>query len=395
MRILVHDWSGHPFQVQLSRELSKNDNVVRHVYCSSFQTPRGNLSLKDSDPANFDICPVSLSETFHKDKFIKRRSQEIKVGKLIGKEITKFKPDIVISSNAPIDAQRKIISATRRAGAKFIFWQQDIYSEAIRRILSKRVAIIGNLIGIYYQWLEYAILKRSDHIVTITDDFVPILSKHGIRKQKISVIENWAPLEEIIAVERDNIWASENMKHSGLRIVYSGTLGYKHNPQILIDMAQNINAHLYVFSEGKAANRLSKSAIEQGVNNISVHGWVSYEHLSDMLSGADILVAIIEKDAGVYCVPSKVLSYLCVGRPIVGFIPKDNLARKIIEREKAGIAGDPDDVKTLIEKTKSLISDVNLRTKMGRNGRSYAQKTFEVKSITKKFETIMKELCSI
>ena len=52
MKILVHDYAGHPFQVQLSRELASRGHTVRHAYAGGLQTPRGELQKRESDPDN-------------------------------------------------------------------------------------------------------------------------------------------------------------------------------------------------------------------------------------------------------------------------------------------------------------------------------------------------------
>ena len=52
MRILIHDYSGHPFQVQLSRELARRGNAVLHLYNGSNPTtPKGAVSKRDGDGA--------------------------------------------------------------------------------------------------------------------------------------------------------------------------------------------------------------------------------------------------------------------------------------------------------------------------------------------------------
>lgn len=392
MRILIQDYSGHPFQVQLSRALAKRGHCVRHIFCASFQTPRGNITKQPDDPENFDIRSVSLDEPFQKDAFLKRRRQEIEIGNLIAAEIKAFTPEIVISSNAPLDTQRMILAQTRRSGAKFIFWLQDVYSEAIRRLLPKKLPIIGEFVGMFYQLMEYKMLRNSDHVVSIADDFVPLLKQHHISPDKITVIENWAPLGEIVPVNRDNEWSKEHMPHPGLRVVYSGTLGYKHNPQLLIDVARVIDGNVYVFSEGTAADGLKVSAAAQGVQNISVQPWVPFEKLSHMLSGADLFVAIIEPEAGIFSVPSKVLSYLCVGRPIIGFIPEGNLARKIIERVEAGIVGDPQNPEGVLERLQPIFKNEALRLQMGKNARDFAEKTFDIEEIAGRFENVFERV---
>ena len=55
-----------------------------------------------------------------------------------------------------------------------------------------------------------------------------------------------------------------------------------------------------------------------------------------MLASATVLIGILEEDAGVFSVPSKVLSYLCAGRPIVLCAPAENLASRTLLEAEAG-----------------------------------------------------------
>lgn len=45
MRILICDYSGHPFQVELSRGLAARGHAVLHLHFADFQTPKGNLRV--------------------------------------------------------------------------------------------------------------------------------------------------------------------------------------------------------------------------------------------------------------------------------------------------------------------------------------------------------------
>ena len=42
-RILIHDFSGHPFQLELSKELTKHSYTVFHVYFDNGQGPKGDF----------------------------------------------------------------------------------------------------------------------------------------------------------------------------------------------------------------------------------------------------------------------------------------------------------------------------------------------------------------
>lgn len=390
MKILVFDYSGHPFQVQLSRELARRGHEVLHLFSASFQSPKGNLLRQADDPAGFAIAGLSTREAFKKYTFVKRRAQELEFGKLLAAAIIDHAPDVVISSNAPLDVQRLAASAARQCGARFVFWLQDIYSRAISQVITAKLPMLGSFVARYYEHLEFSILRQSDAVVAITQDFVPLLEAKGVAASKISVIENWAPLDDIAPVARDNEWAAVHMPHDGLRIVYSGTIGYKHNPRLLLALAQRFPAaHVYVFSEGPVVNALAAQAREQGVRNFTVAPWVPFKDLPLMLSAADIFVALIEAEAGVYSVPSKVLTYLTIGRAILASVPRVNLAARLLESAGAGLVAEPGDDAGFLDAAQRIVADDACRHAMALAGRNHALTHFDITGIGDRFEQLI------
>lgn len=393
MRILVSDYSGHPFQVQLSRALAARGHDVLHVSAESFQTPKGRLAREPDDPASFAITGVRSKKPFAKDTFVKRVVQEIELGRKIAQEVERFRPHVVLSSNAPLDVQRLIQRAARRTGARFVFWVQDVYSEAISRILSQKFGPAGALVGALYRRFEAQMLRRSDHVVVIADAFTPIVRELAdTPPRQLTVIENWAPLAEVPQYPRDNDWAEANLPPARLRAIYSGTLGFKHNPTLLLDLARTFDGDVLVFSEGSAANALAEQARAEGVGNLRVSGWLPFNDLPKALAAADLLVVILEPDAGVFSVPSKVLTYLCVGRPILGAIPTENLATHLIESNGAGRVVPPTDSRPFADAARAIAADAAAREIMGHAARAYAERTFDIATITDRFEAIFNQL---
>lgn len=373
----------------MSRELARRGHTVQHVFFADFQTPRGALVRSDSDPATFSITGLTLGVPFAKAAFVKRRNQEIAYGKKLGQLISEFRPDVVISSNSPLDSQRQIFRATRAIrGCRFIFWLQDLYGEGIKRILSGKFGLAGKAVGAYYVALEARMLRASDEVISISSDFVPVLESYGVRKERVHVIENWAPLDEIEPKEKVNDWSVANGYSASKNIIYSGTLGYKHNPDLLLRLAAETDANVLVFSEGKVADGVASKAKSLGLESFKVRPWVPFSDLPNVLASADILVALIEPDAGIFSVPSKVLTYTCVGRPILSSIPKENLAARILSREEAGLIAPPLDGDAFVANAKKLLADATLRQRMGANARAYAERQFEIKKLGDRFERL-------
>lgn len=107
---------------------------------------------------------------------------------------------------------------------------------------------------------------------------------------------------------------------------------------------------------------------------------------------ADVLISILEKEAGVYSVPSKILSYMCAQRALLLSVPEENLASIIVKESDSGFIASPDDEEEFLNLAAKLYQDEDLRNKKGINARSYAEKYFNINSITEKFETIINNL---
>ena len=394
MRILVHDYSGHPFQVQLSRTLAKRNHKVLHLYCSSFQTPRGIVHKLDTDCDNFCCRAIELSRPFEKYKFTKRIFQEIEYGNLLVKEVEKFKPDILISANNPLDPQRILLKYCKNNKIKFIFWLQDIYGYAINKLLTKKLSVVGRVIGSYYMRSEMSMLRQSDRIIVISEDFFNILQRAKIPKNNIKLIHNWAPLEELKMHDKDNDWSRKHELHEKLVIMYTGTLGLKHNPELLVNIALALrdqsHVRIVVVSEGLGADFVKKRKEEYKLDNLIMLDFQPFELIPEVMATADILIAILDKDAGMYSVPSKVLTYHCAGRPLLLSIPKENLAARLVEELETGIVVSPNENDRFLDAVKRLIGDGGLRQKYGNNARRYAESTFDIERITDKFEKIFK-----
>lgn len=399
MKILVHDYAGHPFQVQLSRELAQRGHAVRHAYAGGLQTPRGELQKRESDPEHFDSFEVPMSPDYAKFKysFIKRRAMEIEYGKAAAAMIRDWKPELVISANTPTESQTGVMAGSKEVGAKFIYWCQDFYSIAVDKLVRKKIPVVGGLIGNHYKGIDRKHFQNSDHIVSITDDFKPIMiDEFGVSADRITTIPNWAPLENLPVEPKDNAWAHEQGLEGKFVVLYTGTLGMKHNPNLLLGVAEKFKNHedvrVVVISEGMGSDWLKEQKEAKGLKNLILLGYQPFEKLPQVLASGDVLTGVLEEDAGVFSVPSKVLTYLCARKPILLAVPEVNLAARIIREEEAGLTVAPSDEAGFLAAAGTLYTEREKAQAMGEKARSYAENTFDVKLIGNRFEDLMQQL---
>lgn len=391
MVVFIHDYAGHPFQVDLSLNLAKNGHKVFHAYFAGDAGPKGNMS--DELHVNLNFLAIG-SKKYSKTNFIKRRFDDLKYGKQVAYKINEIRPDIVISGNTPTEAQNIIVRSCIKSDIKFVYWIQDFYSIAASMILKRKIPFIGNIVGLYYKYLDKKNLEDAHSIIIITDLFKKQLEKWKIDMSKVVTIPNWGSLNEISVAEKNNDWSKLNLLNkNNFNVLYSGTMALKHDPNIILNAAKahkDIDFTIVGFGVGIDFIKDNSSDIE----NINILPIQPFSDLSNVLASADILVAVIEEDAGQFSVPSKILNYMCAGKPVVLSAPKSNLATKIINAANAGICVMSNDYRGFNEAITKIKNNRDMSTDFSNNSRKYAENNFNIDKITRKFEELIEKVIS-
>jgi colanic acid biosynthesis glycosyl transferase WcaI len=388
MRILVNDYAGHPFELQLSRELARRGHTVLHTYFAAFQTPKGNLNDDSTDQGQFTIKGIVIDKEFSPHSALSRRSADRAYGHKLCQEVIRFQPDVVISANTPLDAQRLLMSETRRQEAKFIFWMQDLLSLAIKFVLQKKGVPFAALAGKLYSRLEKRLLRESDAIVCIAPEFRRALRKWGIAEERMFVIENWAPLEEISPLPRQTAFSQEHDLDGTFCFMYSGTLGMKHKPELLLELAQHFgnrsDVMTVVIADGAGAEWLRENKSKAPANSLMILPFQPYDRHAEILASSDVLITLLDSECGAFSVPSKLLAYMCAQRPLLLAAPPENLASRILRGADAGIATSANTA-DFLEGANQLLSDKPRLPQYSANARAYAEKNFSIDSICDEF----------
>lgn len=393
LKIILHDYAGHAFTAELSRTLAQRGHTVVHAYFAGDPGPKGDLTVKPGDAPSLSFAPIDIDAPYTKANLVRRRFLDLRYGKIAAALIEREKPDVVISANTPTEAQEAILAGAKRIGAKFIYWCQDYYSVAVSKVLSRKFGPAGAAVGGYYTALERRQMRASDAVVLITESFAPLARSWRVPEERLHVMPNWAAIAHIPLLPKDNAWAREHGLVDKNVLLYSGTIGFKHNPEMLVQLAaarQSDPANRVVVvaaGVGYAHLEARKQALK--LDNLLLLGLQPIERFAEVLATGDVLAAVIERDAGAFSVPSKVLSYLCAARPVLLSAPTDNLAAKIVRETGAGAVVDPDDEAAWLAAAESLFQNGPARDQMARAGRAYAETNFDLGRVGDRMEAII------
>jgi glycosyltransferase involved in cell wall biosynthesis len=191
-------------------------------------------------------------------------------------------------------------------------------------------------------------------------------------------------------LSHDNAWAREHGLGGREVLLYSGTLGFKHDPSLLLELARwagKRDALVVVVSEGPGADWLAAhGGNERGLRLLP---YQPHDRLPAVLASADVLVAVLEPEAGVFSAPSKILTYLCAARPLLASLPGDNLAARVVERSGGGIVVPPGDVGALLGAAEELLENPERRQELSRRARAFAETAFDIDALVVRFEEVL------
>lgn len=397
-RIQVHDFAGHPFQADLSRELARRGFEVDHVFSAQYSSGKGRLQRESGDPETLTFTPIRVDAKFDKYSPVGRSRYELAYAAAWKRHAQRTSPDCVIACNVPLLTLNRFRAWASRVKQPWILWHQDIFSLAMGDELDRRFpAPVARLGRSYFTSRERKAVASASRVIAIGEEFRKLYLEWGIDPSAIEIIPNWAPVDDIKPTESENSWALEKLESGkGLRLLYAGMLGRKHNPQLLIDLldatSSSHDAELVVVSEGDGAEDIRTIALKRPEAAITVLPFQNAENLSQVLGSGDVLVAILEPEASKFSIPSKVLSYMSAGRPILGLMPADNPAAEDI-LATGGFVATPDaaGVKQSVAWLAQLIDDPELIKQTGRKARILAEDKFGVVPITDRFVAVIEK----
>lgn len=391
MRILVHDYCGHPFQAELSRELATRGHDVVHSYCAATLSGRGNLKSEPGEAVRFE--PIGVGRAVARDKYAVRLLQELGFGRELVRQVRRQRPDVVLAANLPVATLTVLALGLRVLRVPWVLWHQDVHAVALQSFagerLSKAFVVVARVFAVLERWASH----RAAGVVVIAESFLDVHRRWGTGDKTV-VIPNWAPLDEITPQPRRNPWSARHGLDDVATLLYSGTLGLKHDPALLVQVAGELRrrgtpVRLVVVNEGPAQELLAREAEAAGVET-TLLPFQPYDELSQVLGSGDVLVVLLERSAGAFSVPSKTLSYLCAGRPVLGLLPAENLAAQLLtEVDSRVLPPEAASVAAAGDWVAEVLADPERAAKLGARSRELAEREFALAGCADRFEQVL------
>lgn len=263
---------------------------------------------------------------------------------------------IMISTSPPVVGGFFAAVGAKLSGGRFIYHCMDIHPE------------VGRISGefnnpLIYKWLlkiDTWVCRQAEPVIVLSEDMKQtLLTRPHIGSACIQVINNFGlPSEDEETTELPFMWSKNK-----LTILFAGNIGRFQGLDAVVEAMSNIsdrdNIEFVFMGEGIARKALEQKAIKLGAQ-VKFIGHHSVEIAKAAMRLADAGFISLSADVIQYAFPSKTMTYLEQGCPlIVAVEPESELAKGVV-KDGYGFCVPPEDPQALVALLRRLAKKPNL-----------------------------------
>lgn len=261
--------------------------------------------------------------------------------------------DVVWAYHPPLSIILPAIAVSFLRKAPLVLEIQDLWPESLEATGMVRNKRILRAIDRFGRWAY----RRADALSVISPGFKRHLGAKGVESNRITTIPNWAdelvyrPAPADSALSRERGWAGR------FNILYAGNMGPAQDLGRVLDAAALLRTspeiHFVFVGDGLDVEALRGRAVLEGLTNVHFEERVEPEMVARLAAIADALLIHLRKDPLFeITIPSKTISSLACGRPILSVVAGD--AGEIVEGSGAGLVCPPGDPAALAAGAKAM-----------------------------------------
>jgi glycosyltransferase involved in cell wall biosynthesis len=289
-----------------------------------------------------------------KQTMIRRIAWELTFLLNVAASRTKSRPDLVICSTPSLSGGLLGFFFSKKFQVPLVTFVQDVVGQAV----TQSGLGVNAKVGSFVTKLEHKVFSSSNLVCIVSPNFSQYVSKSGLSPNQIVTFPNWShikhPTKSKVLSRSGFSWPDEQ-----IIVLHTGNMGLKQDLGNVIETAKLFDENpLFKFvlcGDGNQREQLLELA--RGVSSISYMEPVSEEEYPNLLLAADILIVNERDTVGDMSLPSKLTSYLIVGKPIIAAVSLNGAcAQELSQTDGAAIivpAGNPEKfASAIIELTK-------------------------------------------
>jgi len=165
-------------------------------------------------------------------------------------------------------------------------------------------------------------------------------------------------------------------------VSFAGIMGFSQDLETVLESARLLKnqpdiAFLMV-GDGVEKPKLEKLARDYDLGNVYFLPMQPKDKYPEVLAASDVCLATLRREVRTPVVPSKILSIMAAGRPVLASLPLDGDAPELIAAAQCGISIPPGNPRAMARAILEFYRDAGARERMGVQGREYVVRHFSL-----------------
>ena len=241
---------------------------------------------------------------------------------------------------------------------------------------------------------EYTAYRRADAVVVLTEGFAEELTRHGMRGRRLHVVPDSEDLDSF----RPTRTRAETRRRLGLDpdqplVTHIGSIGRKQGLRVTARAASRdqTGACWLLVGDGPERPAIERSAPAGRMRFLT---FLPRPDLADVLAASDIALLTQRRRVIESVIPSKLLTYMAAGLPIVAAVHIHSEAARLIRSARCGLVVEPETPGLLGDAIAELLADPDRRRRLGAAGRLFAEREFDRSKVLARQAAILESIAS-
>lgn len=294
------------------------------------------------------------------------------------------RPDVLLVVSPPLGLAVPAILLSRIWGTPYVFDVEDLQPDA--------AADLGMLprpaLRFLYR-LESAAYRHARKVTTLTTAMKERIVSKGVAAEKVELIEPRMD-ESLSGISLNEVAAFRQRYGLGdsFLVTYSGNIGVKQKLDVVIEAAalnrEDESILFLIVGDGSDCERIQRRAAELQLGNVRFLPLLDKAEFRALLAASNACLVTQQKSASEIAFPSKIVTYLAAGRPVIASVDPENEVARITRESGAGRVAMAEDPAALLAAILELQSaDLG---QLGASGRDYACQRWSAERVLGRLE---------
>jgi colanic acid biosynthesis glycosyl transferase WcaI len=280
------------------------------------------------------------------------------------------RPDVLLVVSPPLGLAAAAILLSRIWRIPYVFDVEDLQPDAAADLGMLPVWAVKFLYKV-----EDAAYRYARVVTTLTPSMRKRIMDKGVAAEKVELLEPRMDdsLVDLLPEEGNAFRRCYDLGEKFL-VTHSGNMGVKQGLDVVLDAAalnRNDDSMLFLFvGNGADCERIQRRAAEMNLQNVRFFPLLDQKGFRGLLAASGVCLVTQQQSVSEIAFPSKVVTYLAAGRPILASVNPDCEVASVVRESGAGRVVQAEEPEALTFALRQM-RDQDL-SKFGENARQYA-----------------------